>query len=52
MINFIKASVNLYEGFNEMKELYNSFERQSDVLNDHHKRRRESTKAYDYVIDW
>ena len=42
----------MYEGFNEMKELYNSFERQSDVLNDHHKRRREATKAYDSIIYW
>lgn len=42
----------MYEGFNEMQELYNSFEHHSDGLKDHHERRLEATKAYDLVIDW
>ena len=35
-----------------MQEMYNSFENQSDVLNENHKRRQEAIKAYDSIIDW
>ena len=49
---FYQGMVNLYKGFNEMQELYNSFEHQSEVLHEHHKRRQEETKAYDHIIEW
>ena len=35
-----------------MQDWYNSFEYQSDVLNDHNTWRREATKAYDNVLEW
>ena len=49
---FYQGMVNLYKGFNEMQELYNSFEHQLEVLHEHHKKRQEATKAYDHVIEW
>ena len=49
---FYQRMVNLYKGFNEMQELYNSFEHQLEVLHEHHKRIQEATKAYDHIIEW
>ena len=44
--------VNLFKVFNEMHELYNAFEHQSNVLHDHHRRRKDATIDYDHIIDW
>ena len=43
---------NLYACFNEMQELYNSFDQQYDVLQDHHTRRMASTKDFDNILGW
>ena len=43
---------NIYRGFNEIQELYNTFDSQSEILQDHNTRRRETTKAFDNVLDW
>ena len=42
----------LYKIFNEMHELYNTFESQSDILQDHNTHKREGAKAFDNVLDW
>ena len=42
----------LYIAFNEMQELYNTFERQSNTLQDHNTRKRVAAKAFDNVLDW
>ena len=44
--------VNLFKGFIEMQELYNSLEHQYDILHDHNRRRKEATRACDNMIDW
>ena len=35
-----------------MKELFNSFERQGDILQDHHAQRIAATKAFEEILDW
>ena len=49
---FYQGMVNLYKGFNDMEELYNSFEHHSEVLNENHKRRHEETKSYYHILEW
>ena len=44
--------ISLYTGFDEMQELYNSFQLQSDILQDHHTRRTATIKAFEDVIGW
>ena len=48
---FYQSMANLYVGFNEMQELYNSFKRQSNVLQDHHTCRRAASKAFNNILD-
>ena len=35
-----------------MKESYNAFEHQYEILHDHQKMRKEATRAYDNLVDW
>ena len=42
----------VYAGFNEIHELYNSFEWKYDVLQDHHTRRMTGAKVFDNMLDW
>ena len=35
-----------------MQELYNTFESQSDILQDHNTHRRATSKAFNNVLDW
>ena len=35
-----------------MKDLFNSFERQADILQDHHARRIVAVKEFEDVLDW
>ena len=44
--------VELFERLNEIQGTFNSFEHQSNVLYDHNKRRKDSTKSLDNVVDW
>ena len=44
--------VDLFEGLNAIRETYNSFEHQSDVLYDHSQRRKDVTKDFDDLVDW
>ena len=50
--DFHQEMVSMFEGFNETQELYNAFERQSDILHDHNRRRNEATRAFDNLVDW
>ena len=43
---------NLYKGFNKIQELYNTFECQYDILQDHNTHRRVASNAFDNVLDW
>ena len=44
--------VSLFEGLNEMQDMYNIFEHHCDILHDHNRRRNEAARAYDTLVDW
>ena len=44
--------VSLFEGLNEMQEIYNAFELQYDLLQDYNLRSNQATRAYDTLVDW
>ena len=44
--------VSLFEGINELQEMYNTFECHSDLLHHHNRRRNEETRASDTLVYW
>ena len=49
---FYQSMASLSRGFNEMQELYNTFERKYDILQDHNTCRREASKASDNGLEF
>ena len=54
MVNeqYRQSIISLYTRFDEMKELYNSFEEQLNVLQDHYTWRTATIKELEDVIGW
>ena len=48
--DFYQRMVSLFEGLNEIQEMYNKFELHSDLLHDHNQRRNEETSIL--LIPW
>ena len=49
--DFYQGMVILFEGINEIHELYNAFEHQYDILNDHNRRRNEETRDFNNLVN-